>query len=1026
MNGKKQSKEQNEASNYILTEIPKLKKIHNLENFNDAMKKIKDNAEIIPLATLQKFAILLYSFYNDLSFKEKNKDTQRLIKLADYMINNLNKKEFLNLIQSEINAKFSKEDFKDYKIFEDRYSEKNPLEICFAIIILSKNINLMKIFFTEYLKVNVFSEDKFNSINLENPFAAKLFDSLFYKLYEQIKIKQINNLNSIIKDYLDNANKSLFNMFRCSKCYDIMMIKLNIDNNFEMICPNCDKDYKVYTLIEIKETLILNINCAMCHNKLILYEENYKCIKCKSLLCSKCESKHLEKCLCLNYIKLYEVGYKCETHCCIYTLYCFKCKKNLCKICKEIHPHKVKEIESINDKIKTYMKNLDENNKDLEELGLVEFTKNDDIKKYLYLIYISRNKIKLFNGNMLSILCELLNLDLQKYNKEILFNKFNDKEFKDYYSVLLNKIDDGNFYYLEFLDSIKSLYRKKNIIDFKYNISNFTKREKLIQLLIERCKSQWKDFNNLHKFINYDISINKLKTSDNDIKLKINELNSRVLLLENSNKVLQENTHNILCRFLADALLQIIIVKYYNYLNPISLNLNILLDFVSNSNYDILSNDNIINLISNISEELSDKLNKFKNDSKNKELKEEIIKLINSSCDIKFSKDLIINGETLKKEELNKILDILFFIKNFGNITAHPNINIDDSLKMISIQSLPVNFEIEYFYNNNLKDKIENKINDKNKNNTLREIKLLIDEDDNNYYLDEFNSEIKSEYNISKNLEDYMKGSQSDIENKIKKIRDDLLQNFNICKIKKEVKIEDIFDTIFTDKDQVIFQELKDFLILFLRDTDNIIKKNLAKDLEEEFVEQNENINNLIQALEEIHSIIQDFIELRIPRHRNLERYIKDIKNNQDTNYNIYIKFIKDFEKKILKEKNFQADCEESEIILEVCALLMVKTYEKEKEYLKDIKKKYETEFIKNLVYEDVEHKLNEIYKEFEKKFNTNTKFKLANLIKEKFELKDTERIKNILKKIINKVPLNESKNSKLNIKSKLFYCQNK
>ena len=91
MNGKKQSKEQNEASNYILTEIPKLKKIHNLENFNDAMKKIKDNAEIIPLATLQKFAILLYSFYNDLSFKEKNKDTQRLIKLADYMINNLNK-----------------------------------------------------------------------------------------------------------------------------------------------------------------------------------------------------------------------------------------------------------------------------------------------------------------------------------------------------------------------------------------------------------------------------------------------------------------------------------------------------------------------------------------------------------------------------------------------------------------------------------------------------------------------------------------------------------------------------------------------------------------------------------------------------------------------------------------------------------------------------------------------------------------------------------------------------------------------
>ena len=158
-----------------------------------------------------------------------------------------------------------------------------------------------------------------------------------------------------------------------------------------------------------------------------------------------------------------------------------------------------------------------------------------------------------------------------------------------------------------------------------------------------------------------------------------------------------------------------------------------------------------------------------------------------------------------------------------------------------------------------------------------------------------------------------------------------------------------------------------------------------------------------------------------------MEKYIKNIKNNKDTNYNNYIKFIKDFEKKILKEKNFEADCEENEIILEICALLMVKTYDKEKEYLKDIKKRYEAEIIQNLVYEDVEHKLNEIYQEFGKKFNTYSKFKLANSIKKKFGINDTKGIKNILIKIINKViPLNESKNSKLNIKSKLFYYQNK
>jgi len=120
MNGKKLSKEQNEASNYIFSQIPKLKKLDNLKEFNDAMNKIKEKAEIIQLATLQRFTILFYSIYNDLSFKEKNKDTQRLIKLADYMINNFKKENFLNLVQSEINTNFSKEDFKDYKIFEDR------------------------------------------------------------------------------------------------------------------------------------------------------------------------------------------------------------------------------------------------------------------------------------------------------------------------------------------------------------------------------------------------------------------------------------------------------------------------------------------------------------------------------------------------------------------------------------------------------------------------------------------------------------------------------------------------------------------------------------------------------------------------------------------------------------------------------------------------------------------------------------------------------------------------------------------
>ena len=43
------------------------------------------------------------------------------------------------------------------------------------------------------MKASVFSEEEFSHINLENPFAGKLFDSLFNKLYEKSQSKKIDN-----------------------------------------------------------------------------------------------------------------------------------------------------------------------------------------------------------------------------------------------------------------------------------------------------------------------------------------------------------------------------------------------------------------------------------------------------------------------------------------------------------------------------------------------------------------------------------------------------------------------------------------------------------------------------------------------------------------------------------------------------------------------------------------------------------------------------------------------------------------
>lgn len=75
-----------------------------------------------------------------------------------------------------------------------------------------------------------------------------------------------------------------------------------------------------------------------------------------------------------------------------------------------------------------------------------------------------------------------------------------------------------------------------------------------------------------------------------------------------------------------------------------------------------------MDIITSISSELADSLNELKSNINNNNdgLKDKIIKLIASKINLKFIDDITIEEEIFKKEELNKILDILFFIKKFG------------------------------------------------------------------------------------------------------------------------------------------------------------------------------------------------------------------------------------------------------------------------------------------------------------------------------------------------------------------------
>ena len=352
---------------------------------------------------------------------------------------------------------------------------------------------------------------------------------------------------------------------------------------------------------------------------------------------------------------------------------------------------------------------------------------------------------------------------------------------------------------------------------------------------------------------------------------------------------------------------------------------------------------------------------------------------------------------------------------------------------MLNIQKLPLNFEIDYLYNNELKNKLQNEINVNCININAKidniSLKLLEDEDEIYYQLNKSNDGIQTniEYDLFKKLENYRKIDKENIINKLKTIRDNLLKNFYICKMKKEAKISEINDIIFNEKDEIIFENSSDFVKLFIMETDSVILKYLNLNLSNELINKNEDINRLKDVLQGISLLFEDFLEFKIPKHNTLNEYIKGIKLNGVVAYDNIIYFINgNLRKRITKEKDLVLDCLKNDIIVEAYFLLLIKTYENEIQYLKSIIKDYEEETIKNIFYEHIELKLNSINDLFKKRFVEKSCTDLTKSIKDNFKIDNFDKISYKLNKIISDpIILDKSVNSKINITSKLFYHQN-
>ena len=970
------SKEHDQLIKTIIDTLSIAKKATSIGNFSEIINSLYSESLIPSLSVIQKFSIMFYSFYNHLTPKSQNKDIKKFIELSIFMINNLQIENMLPYLDTKINELIPKE-FENYKIFSKEKKDKEDNEVCFSICLLTKNIKLMHRFFSEYLNVELFEENDYDLIDLENPIASKLFDSLFNDIYNAIKNEQRANIKTIVDKCLDDTNISLNKLFRCSKCYDFMLMKFDINKKFKVKCLNCDKNFKEYHYDEYKTIF----KCFECKNKIILYKQNYKCTRCKELICSKCTYKHCDNCFSLRFIKLYEVGYKCEIHNSKYIYYCFICQRNLCKFCKEIHPHIIQDPKNIERNVKELFDNL----KLIKEVTKQE---TELIQYRLCFSYLNNIKHNSFNGFMYEILCEILKIDLKKEKTEILFEKFNNGIFKNYYSKLLKAVSNGNVYALSCLDSIKSYYKKNKIIEFPIDYKMININEFRIRNFIERCHFIWQKLAYIHERIEYDDKINDLNLSINDLKIENTEIKTKLLIKSKSNKIYEENTHNILYRFLADILLQLIITSYSNKLSKIPLNLSIFIDLVNQSDSAILKNDEIINSILDIMENVGETLQDLKKASEKSEqnnLKEKLVKYLKSFNKIQFVEDINIGQDTFKKEELNQVLEILFFIKNRGNIIAHPNIDLEESLKMISIPIMPIKFEIDYFYENFLKGKIETEIDKKFQNIYDVNLPILINDNEDDYYkVNNLNIKLKEKYNLFQNIKDYKDGVMSDINDKIKKIRDNVLSQLNISKIKKNVAIEDIIQAIFEGNNNNILEGFNEFQRVVISNTDDVIKKYLNVNLEKKLSKENKNINQFLKLLEKIPSVLKKFFDFNVPIHKNIEIYLNDIIENTQYDYSSIDIEIQNLELKILEELDIVLDCHNIEIVIEAYFLLLIKTYKNEMETLKEIKKNYELRIIKEIVIEEIGQKLMEIQKLFEEKINENTE-ELTKLINSKY-----------------------------------------
>ena len=578
------------------------------------------------------------------------------------------------------------------KLFEKDGGLNNKEESYLELIIPfipDKQINLIMNVLKNYIKGEEvrFLEEVFKNVNLNVEQSFIFLKQIIIGIINS-KGNLIQEIQNIKDNFLDNQKNDFL---RCDKCFNFPILFLDSNKKITIgySCGHLDEKDTLQT----KKIINSRPKCFNCQKSLYIIHKNYLYSNCKNLICNNCLQIHFNACLTLFYIPFNDVGTLCSDHNLKYDTFCSICNKNLCKECKQEHQH-----------YSYYSKYsfIEEDKKKIEDFLNSNYNNNIAYKKLIKLIisddkYLDNLQFRYFLENL-----------IEKNNKFDcgFFKDFGDTKFNEYYSTLINEYKKGNDHYRKIYSEIKNSYSENNL---KINSHEYD-----IDLVLTKIQKDSRAYSqNSFKtsvLFNYFETLNKLRDeikiqkniSETDT-LRINEQKLEIKansFLHHSNEY-KAQAIKLLGRSIANNIFRYLIIRYPDNFQKISYDLNIYNDIKENlANNKPLIDKFEMNNIKKINELLENtkvKLNVISTNSCVNTTPTENI----TNIDIKFVNPITIKNKTISVEDLNIILEYLFYLRNEGNDLTKAIIDIENSEF--------INNLINIFQNYNFKENISNK-----------------------------------------------------------------------------------------------------------------------------------------------------------------------------------------------------------------------------------------------------------------------------------------------------------------------------